>query len=272
MVLLPSLFIIIFSEPAYRWHAQSGAPLDIKEEYFLDSLVEVLHEPVPANSIPQKTARFPFDPNVASLNEFKSLGIPEFIGKRIIQYRNKGGQFRIKSDFAKIYGLDPSLYQSLVPYILLPDRIVKEPLTKKEKTEKREIVVEYDLNQTDTTSLQSVKGIGPAFSKRIIKYRESLGGFINIAQLAEVYGIDSIALAGLKSFYVSDQYQPVRIKINVATEVELSRHPYISNRDARSIITYRHQHGNFSNLNDLLKIKTLKESVVTKMGPYLSFE
>jgi DNA uptake protein ComE-like DNA-binding protein len=266
MILLPGMFIIIFSEPAYRWIKRPSSPIDIKEQMILDSLVismetaHVVREP--AVSLAH------FNPNTASFEELISLGIPEEVGKRIIQYRTKGGEFHIKSDFSKIYGLDPNLFQSLAPSILLPEKIEKEVPLKKET---QIITVQYDLNKTDTVSLKTIKGIGTVLSKRIIKYRESLGGFINLNQLKEVYGLDSIVLESLNLFYVADDFLPDKISINSATEKDLSSHPYISNRDAKAIITYRLQHGQFQNLNDLLKIKTLKESDVARLVHYISF-
>jgi DNA uptake protein ComE-like DNA-binding protein len=268
MILMPALFLIIFSEPLYRWFARPASPIQVKEERFLDSLVISLEATVDSSAT-NIVSRFIFDPNTSTLEEFKKLGIPESVGRRIVQYRNKGGQFRIKSDLSKIYGLDSLLYKSLVPYILLPDQIEKKIFPKEERPK---VAIQYDLNLTDTISLKSVKGIGSALSARIIKYRESLGGFVKAVQVGEVYGLDSLVLSELKPFYVADDFQPRKIKVNEVTEQELDRHPYLSLKEAKSIITYRLQHGKYASIEDLLKIKSIKESTVIKVGPYLSFE
>jgi DNA uptake protein ComE-like DNA-binding protein len=266
MMLLPLLVVIIFSQPIYQRLSLSNDPIDIKEEMILDSLVMTIHSSEP---IEPEYSLFEFDPNTATLADLKSLGIPEYVSKRIINYRSKGGQFKIKDDLARIYGLDSSIYKTLNPFILLPDRIEKHSpqIVKVEK-----IPVQFDLNLTDTTSLKTIKGIGTVLSKRIIKYRESLGGFVRTDQLKEVYGLDSLTLEGLGSFFIGEKFHPDKININSADEVTLSRHPYINSRDAKAIITYRLQHGRFQELSDLIMIKTLKQSFVDKIGPYLSFE
>jgi competence protein ComEA len=275
MLLIPLLFIVIFSEPFYRWSVGDSTPLSFRETVFLDSLtttVGLADANENADSIsradppPFLTA---FDPNKASLDELKSLGIPEKISGRIVQYRSKGGSFRIKSDLAKMYGMDSVLYRKLYSFISLPDKLEKREFMSKGKPL---IVVQYDLNLADTSALQGVKGIGRVLAKRIVKYRDGLGGFVRLSQLREVFGLDSLVINEFNKFYVSDSFVPRKIEINKATEKELDAHPYISSRDAKSIITYRIQHGNYLSSDELLKIKTLTESTVTKIDPYLSFE
>jgi competence protein ComEA len=49
-----------------------------------------------------------------------------------------------------------------------------------------------ELNAADSAKLTTIDGIGGAFAKRIIYYRERLGGFIAKEQLKEVFGIDEL--------------------------------------------------------------------------------
>ena len=269
IILLPCMLIIIFSEPTYRLLIQSPHSIDFNEQMILDSLIVSIETPI--DSSEHVITLFNFNPNIASGEELKSLGIPDAVSKRIIHYRSKGGQFRVKSDLARIYGLQPEMYQLLIPFILLPESLTNVDRVAIRKEEPK-VVMQYDLNLTDTSSLKSVKGIGTVLSGRIVKYREKLGGFINKNQVAEVYGMDSVTIEGLNEFFVSEGFQPKQVAINSVSEKELSNHPYISTRDARAIVTYRLQHGKFQQLNDLLKIKTLKESDVARFGHYLSFE
>jgi len=268
MILLPTLFLIVFSEPLYRWLKQDNAPISIKETVYLDSLVNTMEKPV-SKTNDVEPSLFNFDPNKAIQENLRTLGISASVSKRIIQYRAKGGIFRIKADLAKMYGLDSALYRKLIPYIDLPSQItLGNDITDKKET----IVINYDLNLADSMDLQSVKGIGRVLAKRILKYRENLGGFVEQNQLSEVYGLDSLVLQEFERFYVETTFEPQKVKVNRATEKELDQHPYLSIRDAKAIITYRTQHGNYGSIDDLMKIKTLKESVVKKVAPYLSFE
>ena len=271
IVLMPLIFLFIFSEPAYRWWRANNEPLDVSRKVIYDSLAKnIENEKVDADKVSRiDISNFMFNPNIATLDELKANGISEKLSSRIIQYRNKGGQFRSKNDVAKIYGMDSSLFKKLYAYIDLPDK----PEVKQFDKEKKHITtIQYDLNITDSTSLKSIIGIGSVLASRILKYRESLGGFIAPNQLKEVYGLDSAVIKALNIFFVSDDFHPKRININACTEQELDRHPYFSLREARAVITYRLQHGEYFSITDLQKVKSINETTIRKLTPYISFE
>ena len=68
--------------------------------------------------------RFSFNPNTISKDSLQLLGFTEKQAQSIINYREKGGRFRKREDFAKLYVVDSAMYSSLAQYILLPDRYV----------------------------------------------------------------------------------------------------------------------------------------------------
>lgn len=227
---------------------------------------------------------FNFDPNTATVTQFIELGLPEFIAKRIEKYRNKGGKFRKKEDLAKIYGLYPETYEKLEPYIMLPsaeDATVNTPQTEiiaqpvlPEKTftpapKKAEALARFDLNTADTTQLKLIRGIGSGYARRIVKFRDILGGFANAEQIRETYGLPpETADELLKYGYVSGNIR--KLKINQLSIAEL-RHPYLKFAQARAIIAYREQHGNFKSIDDLRQIKIIEEATIQKIEPYLEF-
>ena len=125
-----------------------------------------------------------------------------------------------------------------------------------------------DLNTASMEALQKVKGIGPAYSKRIVKYREKLGGFSSNQQLSEVYGLPEETINEmLKSFSV--QTLPTPIDINADSVKVLARHPYISYDLAWVILNYRKQHGDISSFEDIQNIKALDNETLEKLKPYL---
>lgn len=131
----------------------------------------------------------------------------------------------------------------------------------------------FDLNTADTSQLISVRGIGSTLASRIVRYRERLGGFVSMDQLYEVFRLDSAAVNALRRVaYISDDYAPVRINVNVTDEYHLSRHPYVGRNLARLIVTYRFQHGPFSSLEDLRKIHQVNDSVYRRITPYLAID
>ena len=274
---MPLIILFIFSEPINRWFQSSRHSDFSKEQAALDSLsAQWSKEEI--NTVPvedEKTVTFfAFDPNQVSVEELVSMGFAKGLATRLINYRNKGGKFLVKTDLLKLYGMDSTFYLSVEPFILLPAKVdvpKRELPTKPEFTKKE--VVRFDLNHADTTVLKTIYGIGSKLSLRIISFRQSLGGFISVQQLYEVYGLDSIVVDRLaKVSFIREDYLPRTLNLNTANEEELEAHPYISKRMARAIVTYRFQHGKFGSVEDLLKIQQLEENQLNKTKPYLTVE
>ena len=138
------------------------------------------------------------------------------------------------------------------------------------KREKKQ-VWQIDINQADSLAWIALPGIGPAFAKRILAYRERLGGFHRVAQLKEVYGLDTLwANQYIAQFHVGKGIFRY-LYINRADWKEF-RHPYLPYRQANLVLNYRKQHGSFQNWEDLKKVQQLDEAVWQKLSPYLSFE
>ncbi|MDR0798158.1 MAG: helix-hairpin-helix domain-containing protein, partial [Dysgonamonadaceae bacterium] len=57
------------------------------------------------------------------------------------------------------------------------------------KTEKLSSGETVELNSCDTAQLMKIPSIGSSFAKRIVSYRNLLGGYTRVDQLQEVYGM-----------------------------------------------------------------------------------
>lgn len=266
------MIIILASSPLYQWWIASRPVDSSADARKLDSLI-ASWEWSRADSISEKTSPlFAFDPNKASKEIFVELGMNEKLASRIVNYRLKGGVFRIKKDFAKMYGMDSASFLALSPYINLPEN---NPAKEKERQAVakplRASTERFDINNADTAQLIKVYGVGPKLSLKIINYRNRLGGFIDIQQLREIYGLDSITIKNLeKRFFISDEFLPRKININQTDERALASHPYIKFVLAKAIAAYRFQHGEFKRLEDLRAIVTIDESTFQKIKPYLT--
>ena len=271
MILLPLMILLIVAQPAYRkWLANQ--PVDFSNDSrALDSLIQAMEGQQEADDvIENKPALFFFNPNNASVSDLKKLGIPDNLSSRIASYRRKGGQFRVKSDLLKIYGLDSSLYDQLYVYIQLPEHVEKRPELQPQPDRHSKILPAFDLNSADSSQLISVNGIGPVLAARIIKFRNGLGGFVKPQQLHEVYGLDSTAVQQLvKVSFIEENFVPKKINMNTADEKSFSTHPYIKRSIAKAIVAYRFQHGAFTHVEELRKLSVIKPEEADRILPYL---
>jgi competence protein ComEA len=216
---------------------------------------------------------FNFDPNTASASDLSQLGLNEKTIARIIKFREKGWKFRKSADLRKVYGITESKFAELEPYI----QIKEETFPQKEK---QVFAKEYkphdkkpcELNSADSAALCALPGIGEGFAKRIIKFRDKLGGFVKKEQLLEVFGLDSIKYKLIAEKIFVDELKVRKINVNQITEAELSRHPYIGYKLGKKIINYRSQHGKFSGMADLEKINIISSEELKKIAPYITFE
>lgn len=129
-----------------------------------------------------------------------------------------------------------------------------------------------ELNTADSARLTALRGIGPVFAKRIIGYRNRLGGFYSKEQLKEVFGLDSEKYAALQVQVSVDASRIKKIKINQADFAALSHFPYLSFKQMNAIIQFREQHGNYESLRDMSNIAILNNEILRKIEPYLTFK
>ena len=228
----------------------------------------------------------PFDPNTFTASDWEARGVPHFVAGRIVNYGQKAGGFKAKAQVQRVYGLPDSVYQRLAPFMRLPDELPgrKEyaarggagaPFAAKYPVRKPTRLQPFDLNKADTTQLQQIRGIGRGRAKYIVQRREDLGGYIDEAQLADVFVlrdapdlVDSLR----KYTFVAPGFVPQTVNINAATFDELWPQPYIGKPLARLIVAFRKQHGPYKTPEDLRQIKILKEESFAKLRPYVRCE
>ena len=117
--------------------------------------------------------------------------------------------------------------------------------------------------------LISIKGIGPFYAKQIIKYRKQLGGFLNYNQFSEIWGLDKLDVENLQKQTIIDTFYIRKININLATIETFRKHPYINYKEAKMIVNFKNQHGDFSSVKDIQKIKPISPEIFRKIAPYL---
>lgn len=233
---------------------------------------------------PKKIDLVEFDPNGLSIEQWNNLGLSVKQAQVIKNFESKGGRFRRKEDLARIYSISEDDYKRLLPYIRIKPIEDKEhqifdygqdaDIRKKEKSvyrtnERKEVSI--DIGEADSSAWVLLRGIGPVLANRIIKYRDALGGFHDVNQIAEVYGLPEETFALIKDKLYITEGALKKIEINKTTFDDLARHPYISRKQAQWITNYREQHGFYKDLKSLEVIGLLNQDFLRKIEPYLEF-
>jgi competence ComEA-like helix-hairpin-helix protein len=130
-------------------------------------------------------------------------------------------------------------------------------------------VFTIELNAADSFDLQRLNGIGPAFARRILQYRERLGGFIAREQLLDVFGMDTVRYQKIKDHLIVNGDSVKRMDLNRVTFKELMRHPYFPFVISKALMVYRTEHKTFKSLEELRKIPVINDSVYRRIEPYI---
>ena len=218
---------------------------------------------------------FYFDPNTATPNDWKRLGIREKTIETIQKYLSKGGHFYKPEDINKIWGLRPEDIKRLLPYVtiaLKKTEYAQNNVQSNHALYVPKTIQPLDINTADTTALIALPGIGSKLAQRIVNFRDKLGGFNSVDQVSETFGLPDSTFQKIKSRLFSTNIHVKKININTALLDEMKTHPYIRYNLANAIIQYRTQHGNFSSVGDLKKIVLITDDVYKKVEPYVTIE
>lgn len=129
----------------------------------------------------------------------------------------------------------------------------------------------FEINVADTTQFIALPGIGSKLAARIVTFREKLGGFYEVNQIREVYGLQDSVFKKILPLLKCDPAKIRKISINDADRDQLKMHPYIRWNIAEAVVSYREQHGRFSSPDDLSKLENVETAALEKMMPYISF-
>lgn len=167
----------------------------------------------------RRVETFRFNPNTVTEDELCRLGFSPKQAASIVEYRNKGGKFRRKSDFARSFVVSDSIYKRLEPYIDIPL---------------------IDLNLADSAAFDTLPGIGGWFASKMVEYRKELGGYSYKEQLMDIWKFDREKYDKLADLITIDTayIKPYPLWTHPVDSLRL--HPYIrSYETARAIVLFR---------------------------------
>ncbi len=151
-----------------------------------------------------------FNPNNLEIKDWIELGFTEKQASSIIRYKYiLGGEFSTKDQLKKCYVINDKKYQEIEEFIKIPQKAIQLSEINSMKSE-------------DFIKL----GFESQIALRIINYRNSLGGFVNINQLKEVYGINKdLVDQNIKTLIIENKVQ--KIDLNKTDNTIIFKHPYL---------------------------------------------
>ena len=242
---------------------------------------------------------FKFDPNTATESQLLSLGLSQREVHNILKYRARGGRYRVKEDFARVYGLTLEKYRQLEPYIAIKPQIMAANVIKREKnsphpsslsphpsslsphpsslnpqpsavglraSRKLRYGETVDINSADTAMLKRIPGIGDYYAMRIVELRKRKQVFSSPEELLAIRNFPETAL----TYMTASQDFPA-IYINCWSQKQLASHPLLNYTQARDIISLRRLSGPITSATDLAALPSFSPALIEKITPLLRF-
>ncbi|PHK24623.1 hypothetical protein VF12_37450 [Nostoc linckia z15] len=240
-----------------------------------------------AQGIQQKMI-YPFNPNFISDYKGYTLGMTTRQIDQLHKFRESGKFVNSASEFKAVTGVSDSLLAAIAPYFKFPDWVLKKqreqqmPSVSKYENSKKpkpgfeapevKKIIAKDINTALEEDLVQVYGIGPAFAKKILRRRASLGAFVSMEQMADFPEFSAEAVDGLnKYFKVTGMPAVEKLNINNASLNQLASFPYFNKEIARAIITRRSMKGKLTGIDDLSKINQFPVDKQGIIALYLEF-
>ncbi|MUP46397.1 helix-hairpin-helix domain-containing protein [Gramella sp. BOM4] len=269
-IFLLLLLIIILQVVIFSFDHFISEPESDKIDPEIEALVKSLDSIKSSKKIKKDTI-YPFNPNF--ITDFKGyqLGMKVEEIDRLLAYRAAGKWVNSKEDFQKVTGVSDSLLNRIAPSFRFPEWVNRSEAAVTRKI--HEPVIEVaDLNAATAEDLMRVRGVGEVLSERIVKYRKSIGGFLDVIQLQDVYGLNEETIGNIQKHFRIISKPDTNLKnINTIKESELAEMPYFNAVLARKVIQYRNLHEGIRGFEELAQIGGFPSDKIDRIKLYLGF-
>lgn len=277
------VFIIVLLQAIYFFISfSSGNEVEITEEERQWLAMQVQIDSL-KNQVENEDSYkiYPFNPNF--ITDFKGykLGMSVAEIDRLLEFRKTGKFVNSAKEFQSVTKVSNSLLTKISPYFKFPDWVNNKRQSQNSYAndefvsfeKKPTKIIQQDLNMASKEDLIKIYGIGDGISERILKFKESLGGFVSMDQMNDVWGLSPEVIEELnKHFKIVSLPTISKVDINNASTKELSKFPYFKYQLSREIVTYRSMNGGIKSIEDLTKIKGFPVEKVKIIALYLDFK
>lgn len=119
--------------------------------------------------------------NTATVKQLMMLpGIGKKTAERIVEYREKNGEFKAIGDLAKVKGVGKETMEKVCPCLALEGETTLAPA---------KLCGKININTATEKQLKQMPGIGAKTAQRIVEYRKAKGPFKSIDDITKVRGI-----------------------------------------------------------------------------------
>ncbi|WP_297808802.1 helix-hairpin-helix domain-containing protein [uncultured Alistipes sp.] len=206
----------------------------------------------------QPLAPAPFLIDTVSALYLRAIGaLSKRQAEALVRWRDLHG-IRDMEELRECYVVSDSVAAALEPYVRFAVR--HDPAAER-----------VELNRADSAALCSVYGIGAKSAAAILRYRERLGGFRCVEQLAEVREVTERNYERIVKQIWCDSCEIQKIDINFAAPNTLMRHPYLPPRIVRKLLRERQLKGGWTTVGELVRQNILTEEEAARLAPYLRF-
>jgi DNA uptake protein ComE-like DNA-binding protein len=249
------LLIIIFIQIAYfliDFTVPKEKSVIEKEQFYQQKI-----DSVKALTFVKKTSKvYSFNPNY--INDFKGyqLGMTVAEIDRLLTYRAQGNFINSINDFQKITKIHDTLLKKISPYFKFPDLVKKSKNYSFNQNSKTEVIsAKKEINKATEEDFIKINGIGVVLAKRIIQYRNKLGGFSYNKQLYDVWNLDKeVVDKVLEQYTVIEKPAIKKININKASFKEVLAVEYVDYDLCKKIFEYKKEIAEYQSIEELKKI------------------
>jgi competence protein ComEA len=217
--------------------------------------------------------------NTATVDQFTMLlGIDKLEANRIVDYRTKNGNFNATDDLIKVWGIRRLEFAKVKKYLTLEGET-----TLRRKKVLAPVEGRLNINTATIDQFAMLPGIDRPEAKNIVDYRTLQGKFSAVDDVLKAKGIRKLEFSRFKNFLTLEgettlkRKRPLtlvrgQLNINTATVAQFSMLPSIDRFEAKNIVDYRTEKGNFNAIDDLLKVKGIRRLEYMRFKDFLTLK